>query len=211
MNKKIEAIIFDLGGVLYEVDVQRSMEAFGRLGLKNFDRFYTLKEQTALFDRLETGKIDDDEFAAHINRYSEAPLSKTQVTEAWNALLLGMRPEIPALLEKIRSKYPVYLLSNTNSFHLNFIDEEMKEQFGLPDLRCLFDRAYYSFEIGMRKPGREIYDHVIRENNLDPGTTLFLDDNADNVKGALSAGILALQMERNGSLEDALTQAGVII
>jgi putative hydrolase of the HAD superfamily len=95
--------------------------------------------------------------------------------------------------------------------HLQPIDAQMREQYQIPELRVLFDKAYFSFEIDLRKPDLEFFEHIIRDAGLDAATTLFLDDNEDNVKGGAAAGLFALRMERNSDLEKMLRTAGVDI
>lgn len=209
--KSFSALLFDLGGVLYDIDVQRSMDAFAAMGLENFDQLYNLKEQTDLFDALEKGQIGENEFEAAIAKHFPKKPEAGRITRAWQALLIQMRRENVDILQRLRKKYPIYLASNTNIMHLQPIDAEIKEQFGLPELRVLFDKAYFSFEIGLRKPDLEFFDHIIRDAGLDPSATLFLDDNEDNVKGGLAAGLFSLKMERNSDLEAMLQRAGVEI
>lgn len=206
MNKKFEAIIFDLGNVLYDVDVQRSVEAFEKHGLKDFDKLYSLQEQSKLFDELETGKIGQEEFIERINKIVNPPLTPNAIIDSWNELLIGVPQENFEILLEIKEKYKTLLLSNTNAIHMAFIDAYMKENFGVHSLSALFDKAYYSFEVGLRKPGREIYDFVVKENNLDLETTLFIDDNEDNIKGARQAGLISHHKIKNETLRDVVNK-----
>ena len=98
MTKKFDSIIFDLGGVLYDIDIQLSVHAFAELGLKSFDGLYSLKEQNLLFDELEVGAIGKEDFVKRINLYSGLELSTEQITKAWNSLLIGIRPETIGIL-----------------------------------------------------------------------------------------------------------------
>jgi putative hydrolase of the HAD superfamily len=207
MPQKYEAIIFDLGGVLYDIDVQRTKDAFAALGLHNFDDQYTLNEQTLLFDALEKGEIGKEEFTSEINRIDHTNLSLNQVQKAWNALLIGMPEESVSLLKNLRQQgYALYLLSNTNQFHADAINREMNDKFGIESLDELFDAAYYSYRMGMRKPDIEIYKHIINNHNLKSESTVFIDDNEDNIKGALRSGIQAKHKPKDVSLNDLMNQ-----
>jgi glucose-1-phosphatase len=210
MNKKFEAIIFDLGNVLYDVDVQRSVKAFEKHGLKDFDRLYSLQEQSKLFDELETGKIGQKEFIERINKIVDSPLDADAIIESWNELLIGVPQENFEILLEIKEKYKTLLLSNTNAIHLEFINAYMKENFGVHSLSDLFDKAYYSFEVGLRKPGREIYDFVVQESNLDLETTLFIDDNEDNIKGAREAGLFSHHKTKHESLREIIKKYNLL-
>ena len=203
MPQKYDSIIFDLGGVLYDIDVQRTKNAFAALGLDDFSKLYTLKEQVDLFDSLEKGQINEEGFVEGINKLSGVPLTPEQVKQAWNALLIGMPGENVDLLRNLKANgYKLYLLSNTNILHYSSIQTEIQEKFGLNSLDELFDKAYISYKIGMRKPDVEIYEYVIRD--IDPGRSIFIDDNEDNVKASIAAGIPAVQKLKNETLPEFL-------
>jgi glucose-1-phosphatase len=204
-SKTFDALLFDLGGVLYDIEVSRTVDAFSKLGLQNFKQLYNLKEQTSLFDRLEIGQVDDLGFEqALIQHFDEHPGDGT-IVKAWQALLIGMPEKNLTLLKELKKQYRLYLLSNTNVMHMAVIDRQ------IPELRELFDKTYLSYEIGLRKPDAEYYDYVIRDAGLDPQKSLFLDDNKDNVEGARKSGIHAVQVERGTDLRENLIAAGIAI
>ncbi len=113
-SKKYDSIIFDLGGVLYDIDVQRSVRAFKDLGLHDFDRLYNLQAQSDLFDELEMGRMGKDEFEAALGEYIKGKPEPGVITNAWQALLIGMKAENLMLLRALKKQYRIYLLSNTN-------------------------------------------------------------------------------------------------
>ncbi len=205
MPQKYNAIIFDLGGVLYDIDTQRTKDAFARIGLDDFNQFYTLEQQIHLFDSLEKGLIDEAAFVEGINKISGKALNAEQVKQAWNALLIGMPGENIDLLKELKNEdYALYLLSNTNIYHYSAIQQELKRNFGLNALDDLFDKAYYSFQIGMRKPDAEIFQFVMKSSALDPDKTVFIDDNEDNIKASLSVGLPAIHKQKHISLPELL-------
>ena len=211
MTKKINSIIFDLGGVLYDIDVQLSVKAFEELGLQSFDGLYSLKEQSLLFDDLETGVIDKAEFVKRINHFSGLNLAEKQIVTAWNSLLIGVKPETIELLLGLRKEYKIFLLSNTNEIHLECINNYMNDVHGIQDLSSLFNKAYYSCRIGMRKPSMEIYRHVIRDADLDTEGIIFIDDNKDNIESARSAGIFSVLMEKGADIQILLDNEGIFL
>jgi FMN phosphatase YigB (HAD superfamily) len=211
MTKKYDALVFDLGGVLYDIDVQRTIDAFAGLGLPHFERIYTLKEQAHLIDALEKGLIDADGFIAAVNRLGEINLIGQQVKTAWDALLIGIPMESVELLQDLRKTgYKLYLLSNTNIFHYTYIQKEMKEKFGINHLDELFDASFYSFKMGMRKPDAEIYHKVLADINMPGANMVFIDDNADNIRGAIAAGLPGLHLPKNVPLQNLLKEEGII-
>ena len=205
MPQKYNTIIFDLGGVLYDIDTQRTKDAFAQIGLEDFNRFYTLEQQIHLFDSLEKGFIDEKEFVQGINSICGRSFSADQVKNAWNALLIGMPSENIDLLKALKKEgYALYLLSNTNIFHYDAIRDELKTNFGLNALGDLFDEAYYSFQIGMRKPDAEIFEFVMKSSAVDPDKTVFIDDNEDNIRASIMAGLPAIHKQKNISLPELL-------
>jgi HAD superfamily hydrolase (TIGR01509 family) len=209
MNPKIDSIVFDLGGVLYDVDIERSVKAFALLGLKNFEQLYTLKEQVPLFDELETGRIGKEEFIDSIFSYFDTPPPSHSIIEAWSALLIGMRPENVGLLKKLSDNYKIYLLSNTNPIHLEQIDKEV-ETYGIAHLEDLFDKAYISYKLGMRKPDAEIYKYMIQDSGIEPSKTLYIEDSEANAQSGEKAGLKIYLSQRNTPLKEILEKLKLI-
>ena len=164
---------------------------------------YTILRQTDVFDRLDTGKITLPEFRQAIRDFAQANLTDVQIDEAWCAMLLDFPEENAELLRKLRTKgYKLYLLSNTNEMHINNYSEYLKRQFGCDLLAELFDHAFYSHEIGYRKPHREAFEFVLQAERLKPAETLFIDDLEHNVVGARKAGIQAYHHPKGDRLID---------
>ena len=192
MSKPIRSIIFDLGNVIINIDPDLTLQKFRNLGVNNFDEMYSIMRQMDVFDRLDTGKIRLPEFRNAIREYAKIPLSDEQIDDAWCAMLLNFPEENAELLRKLRLEgYKLYLLSNTNEIHINYYTEYLQRQFGSNLLADLFDRIFYSHEIGYRKPNREAFEHVLKVAELKPAETLFIDDLEHNVIGARQTGIQA--------------------
>ena len=190
----IKNIIFDLGGVVLDIDFALTNKAFEELGLKGFSNHITQHHITPLFEDYETGKIDDAAFIKGVQELSGLPLTEAQIINAWNALLLEFLPARVAFLEKLKTKYRLFLLSNTNSLHLREFNERLKKMSGLY-LEDIFEKTYYSHAVGLRKPHAEIYQLVIEENGLIPSETLFIDDTASNFSGAEQVGLKVLHLK----------------
>ena len=209
MKQKIDFIVFDLGGVLYDVDIERSVKAFALLGLKNFDQLYTLKEQVPLFDELETGRIRKEEFIDSVSAYFDVPPPPHSIIEAWSALLVGIRPENIGLLKMLSENYKIYLLSNTNAIHLEQIDREI-QSYGVARLEDLFDKTYISYKLGMRKPNPEIYEYLIRNSGIEPSRTIYIEDSEANAKAGEKAGLKIYLSKSNSPLKEILAKLKLI-
>jgi HAD superfamily hydrolase (TIGR01509 family) len=200
--QKTEAIIFDLGGVILNIDYNLTRTAFEKLGVENFDEMYSQSGADMLFRSLETGKVSEEDFYKEMNKRTGLELSSAEIQQAWNAILLDFREESLLFLDKLRSKYKLFLLSNTNHIHLaafNKIYQVKKREKAFIDF---FEKAYFSCEIGLRKPDAACYDWVLQKEKLVPGKTIFVDDSINNVEGAALAGMQTILLEPGKYIED---------
>lgn len=185
---KYEAIVFDLGGVLIDLDYQRTIDAFKALGISNFDKMYSQAAQNNLFDDFETGQISAQRFVNSLLPYLPQGTTPNKVVQAWNAMILSVPPAKIELLEKLREEYPIYLLSNTNELHVPVVRREWAKVTEKP-MEDFFDHIYFSHEIHLRKPNNAIFEFVCAQQNLIPGKTLFIDDSIQHIKGAENVGL----------------------
>ena len=200
--KKIEAIIFDLGGVILDIDYNLTKAAFEKLGSTHFDEMYSQAEADDLFRRLETGDVKPGEFYTEFNKSSGLHLSPEEISGAWNAMLLTFREESLTFLERIKTRYRLFLLSNTNEIHYEVFKQIYfgnERSFVFEDY---FEKAYYSFDMGKRKPDADIFEAVLQENNLNPLTTLFIDDSIQNIEAAKQLGIQTIHLTAGMLIED---------
>jgi len=197
----IKNIIFDLGGVILNIDFKKTNDAFHSLGLENFAQHINQFHITDLFLQYETGQIDDIEFIESVANLSGKPMSHDDIIDAWNALLLDFPPERINLLKRIKSKYRTFLLSNTNSIHLKEFQQRLHNEQGVY-LEDLFEKAYYSHVVKLRKPHADIFNLVLKENDLEPSETLFIDDTESNFAEAKKLGIQIYHLKHGMSITD---------
>lgn len=186
----IKNIIFDFGNVLFDLDLSATDRIIQQL---LGDQYPTAKANLLaddVFRLYEVGGLSTDEFVGALCRAAEPPLSPEQVVAAWNAIFIGMPRERFDLLLALRQLYSVFLLSNINDLHANWIDGYMAREHGLPDFQTrYFDAVYYSHLVRLRKPDRDIYEYVLADAELLPGETVFIDDLEPNVAAAQAVGI----------------------
>ncbi len=185
----IKNIIFDLGGVLLDIDYNGPVREFAALGIDNFQHMYSQAAANPLFEQLETGKISNTDFLDTIAALAPQQVSHQQVTAAWNSIILHFRQRSMVFLEDLRQKYNIYLLSNTNNIHLEQIQKILERDTGRQHLDDYFTKAWYSSKLGLRKPETDIYEFVLDDGNLRPAETLFIDDSAQNTAAAELLGI----------------------
>jgi glucose-1-phosphatase len=200
--QKFKNIIFDLGGVILDVDYNLTRIAFEKLGVVHFDEMYSQANADKLFQKLETGEITDDIFYKEFNRCTGLHLSDEEIRKAWNAMLLSFREKSLQFLERIQPEYKLYLLSNTNYVHMAAFKETLHKQIGVKTLEEYFDQAFYSCDIGLRKPDHACYDWVLKNLNIRPSETLFIDDSLHNIQGAKKAGLQTIHLLTGMQIED---------
>ncbi len=193
----IKNIIFDLGGVLYEIDYQKVTDKFQELSPHL--HFSQLK-QDPIFDDFEIGKISPQEFRNSIRELTQmTDLDDSKIDTIWNSMLIGLYPKRIELIKTLSQNYPIVLLSNANQIHYDYIIEECKPLFEP------MQKVFFSFEIGMRKPHKEIFEFVLNTMNFKPEETLFIEDTIIHIEGANSVGIKTLHLKEPLNLEKELS------
>ncbi|MHC1703551.1 MAG: HAD family hydrolase [Tenuifilaceae bacterium] len=190
----IKNIIFDLGGVILNIDYHLTIDAFKKLGFDDFDTLFTQARQTGVFDKLDKGLVTPDEFRNGIRELAKKTFTDEQIDNAWNAMLLDFPVHRLKLLEQIHSQYKTYLLSNTNQIHIEVYNQILFNTFGIKTLSLFFDKEYYSHVIHMRKPDAEVYELILNQNGLKAEETLFIDDSEHHIIGARKVGLNAYHL-----------------
>ena len=190
---KYDAIIFDLGGVIINLDYQRTTKAFEELGMTNFQEVYSQVAQTDLFNQFETGMISSQHFINKLLPYLPTGTSANRVVNAWNAMILDVPKEKTRLLSFLKNTTRTFLLSNTNEIHMQKVRREWSKVSEFP-MENYFEKIYLSHELKMRKPNSDIFLHVCNENTLDPSKTLFIDDTLQHIEGAQKIGLQTIHL-----------------
>ena len=191
----VKNLIFDLGGVILDLSVDHTLDAFAELSKMPKEKVQDLYLSAPGFLEYEKGLIDDQRFRDYVRATYALSASDREIDAAWTAMLRGIPPLKLELLQKLQGEFRVFLLSNTNAIHLQYINECMlPQEDGQPSLDRYFHKAYYSHKMGKRKPDAEIFEQVLEENHLVPEQTLFLDDYAVNIEGAKSLGIKTIHV-----------------
>lgn len=186
MDKNIKNIVFDLGGVLLNLDFPKAVNAFKKAGFSQVEE----QMQSDIFHQFEIGEISSEEFRAAIREHAQVSLTDREIDDMWNLMLLDIPREKLELILNLRGKYMVYLLSNTNAIHWDYV---CKNAFNYRGFRMsdYFEEAYLSFEMHLAKPNPSIFEKMLQEANLLPKETLFIDDSEANCKAAEALGIHA--------------------
>lgn len=184
----IDALIFDLGNVIIDIDYDVMIAAFREIAARDFSELITYTHQDHLFSLYERGDISSAAFRAALRPYLRHSVSDAEIDRAWNAILCRYSEDKFRRLMELRRRYRVYALSNINEIHLGDIDRYVSTHLGAPDMRSYFDHAYYSHELRTRKPEPAIYQMLIDHAGLDPQRSLFIDDKPENTDAAAALG-----------------------
>jgi glucose-1-phosphatase len=198
----VTTLLFDLGGVIINIDPIRVAESFAQLTGRDLTRVRNAVEVQHIFAHFEGGRWDTDQFRKAIREILETDLSDAQILQAWNSMLLDIPAERITLLQQLRKKYRLLLLSNTNPLHIETVNQILRETAGIDSLEALFDKTYYSYAIQLMKPAVEIYEYVLRDSNISAGETVFIDDNLANIEGAARAGIHTIHVQAPATILD---------
>jgi len=193
----ITHIALDMGGVVLQIDHDQAVARFEEIGAAEARQYLNPYHQQGIFGQLEGGQISAEAFVEELSRLIGKPLTHEQCLYAW----LGYLKDLPQRnLEKIsqlrKDGYRVCLLSNTNPFFFEWAESGDFDGQG-HSLRHYFDSVYVSFECKLLKPSREIYEHVLRRENIRPENLLFIDDSERNTSAAAALGIRTLHVETN--------------
>ncbi len=190
MYHNLKNIVFDFGGVLLDIDYNKTYNALSRLLGFDFAPSNLSSDTQKVLNEYEKGEITTPVFLDYIKSVSRGKtLMDQEITDAWNAMLIGWNPAKFELLWSLRKNYKLYLLSNTNEMHLDWVYQDLKSKYGIEDFDIrFFDKTYYSHLIGCRKPDLEIYEFIKNSESFIPGDTLFVDDLEANISAAKMVG-----------------------
>ncbi len=207
---QIKNIIFDLGGVIINLDIPKTISEFNKLSNQPFESIYNQLQQTPVFDLFDKGQITEKDFFIELKKALRNDVTDEELLFAWNAMLLDFPKHRLELLSKLKPNYRLFLLSNTNESHVLEFEKTLFASHGYQNLEPFFEKVYYSCRMNQRKPNADIFESVLNENNLVAEETLFIDDSPQHVEGALTLGVKAMLLEKNNEVEDLLKELKLI-
>lgn len=189
----IKNLIFDLGGVILDLSLPDTLKAFAQIAGIDINKVQQLFVESEGFLKYEKGQLTDDAFRDFVRKLYNTDAPDAELDRCWNAMLLGIPTDKLEMLTSLKERYNVFLLSNTNTIHLDYIEQKILPAITTnTSLAPYFHRDYYSHRMGKRKPDADIFEQVLDENNLVAEETLFLDDNRANIEGAAALKIQTL-------------------
>jgi len=192
-SPEIKNIIFDLGGVLLNINPLLSLMEFERVSGIDQKELTKRLVNEQIFQKFDTGSISPAQFRSELCRIMNINVSDPEIDRAWNILIQDFPSPRMQLLQQLRKNYRVYLLSNTNSIHFEHYTREFYEKYGIP-MVDLFDRVFVSHEIGIHKPDAGVYTYVLTNAAINASETLLIDDTLINIEAAALQGIRGIHI-----------------
>lgn len=193
VSEGIKNIIFDLGNVLLDVDFDKSIDAFKKLGISDSHERYSKASQQGFFRDFEKGDISGEEFLSQLHSLTQNKVNEKNLLSAWNAMLGDFPEKRINLLKRLKSRYRLFLLSNTNIIHYDIFTKKLRDQYGT-SLSELLEKEYYSFDLHLRKPDPEIFKYALSNSGLIAHETLYIDDTLEHIESARQSGIIAYHL-----------------
>ena len=188
MNSNVKNIIFDLGGVILNLDIPATSKALVALADNSPHKLEALKKDESYL-QLEVGDINTLQFCNAVRKYYTNEPSDAAIIAAWNAMIVDLPRERLDFLKSIKGRYRTFLFSNTNEIHLEYYNSILKNNYGLENFEPLFEKVYYSHTMRLRKPFRESFEYILNDRNIKAEETLFVDDTFENIDAAAKLGI----------------------
>ncbi|MBO4328287.1 MAG: HAD family phosphatase [Bacteroidales bacterium] len=208
MAAKIKHIIFDLGGVILDIDEKMAVH---ELQKRNVDLSLVESEAFQSIDsRFERGILTAASFRRRVKDLFGLPkLSDADFDYIWNAILLDIPRERIQALEEIKEHYQIFLMSNTNEIHYDLYVRDLQLRFGYKQFDDLFDKSYFSFDVHLLKPDPLFFELILEHQGLKPEETLFIDDTPANIEVARQMGIHTYHIHRDELVRN-LFQDGIL-
>lgn len=203
-RQDVRAVLFDLGGVVLDVDFDRAFEVwarYSRMPVAELRQNFHVDEP---YEHHETGRLDAEGYFAHLRQVLQLECDHEAIRSGYNAVLVAEIEETVRLLDAVRAQVPCYAISNTNAVHV----EEIERAF--PQLLPRFTRVFTSHEIGHRKPNAEAFHHVLREIGVPPAQTLLFDDLQPNCDAAMAIGMQAVLVRGPEDVRSGLKEFGLL-
>ena len=214
MSEKIKNIIFDLGGVVLDIDENIVYKELEKMGIRTSELAHS-KEFMDIMSKFDTGIYTAPTF----RKKTKAILGQEKMTDQkfdsiWNSMLLDIPRERIAALEQIRKHYKIFLMSNSNEIHYDLYVRDLQLRFGYNEFDELFNKSYFSFAEHLEKPNPRFFELILDHEHLLPEETLFIDDTAENINVAKSLGINTYHISREelvrNLFENGVLKEGVV-
>ncbi|MCQ2322708.1 MAG: HAD family phosphatase [Bacteroidales bacterium] len=200
-HSDIKNIIFDLGGVMIDIDTQAIGNQMNKMGFTNVEKLHD-PEFLAILERFEKGIIKASTFRNEVKNFLKISVTDAVFDEIWNSMLFDIPQRRIDLVKQLKQNYHVFLLSNSNEIHYDLYVRDLQLRYGYREFDSLFDKAFFSFALHLSKPDLDIFRYVLDSESLKPEETLFIDDLEENRAAARKLGIHTIDVATGSRIVD---------
>ncbi len=205
----IQAIIFDFGGVILDINPQLTMKEFEKLGAAKLNEEQTREFVDKIIRKFERGIYTPEVFRNKVKSFLNFEAGDHEIDDAWNALLFDIPGERVKVIEHVREHYRIFLLSNSNEIHYDLFVRDLQLRFGYREFDDLFEKSYFSFDTHLTKPDPEAFEFIINQHEMDPSKTLFIDDHENNIRAASALGLKTYLLKAPERIRD-IFEGGIL-
>ncbi len=198
---KIDALLFDLGGVLIDIDFDRAFEHWQGISALSFAEMKSAFYFDAAYEKHERGDIDGDAYFAHLRDHLQLDGSNAEIIAGWNSIFIAEISETLQAIERVRAQIPCYAFTNTNATH------QVAWMSMYPTVAPLFERVFSSWELGLRKPEQRAFAAVADAIGIPLEAILFFDDTLENIEAATESGLQTVHVRSSTDVQEALAAA----
>ena len=197
---KINNVLFDLGGVVIDIDYDAMCGEFEKIGYKNMIEDYNHNFQSDFFKQFEVGTINEHEFIKILSEKCNANIGENRIKQAWNSLITGANMNIIMKLAQVSKEYKCFLISNINPIHERKVIAEVEKYMDWIQFVSYFQNIFFSYKIGFRKPDKEIFEMIVKCQRLNVKETIYFDDSEMNTEVAKDMGFKTVLVTENSKL-----------
>ncbi|MEX1346416.1 MAG: HAD family phosphatase [Desulfobacterales bacterium] len=194
-SNSVDALLFDLGGVVIEIDFDRVFSHWAQSSNQSLEIIKSRFAFDSNYERHERGEIEASEYFASLRKSMEINISDEEFTAGWNSLYVGEMPGVSTLLSTVGEKLPIYAFTNSNFTHQLVWSNKFKK------VLSLFREVFVSSEIGKRKPEPAAFHAISNDIGVKLENILFFDDSLENIEGAEKVGIQTVHVTSPRDIE----------
>lgn len=208
--KNIKNIIFDYGGVIINLDMKAPLDIIKLHSSLDIEIVWQQMHSKKVFEMYEQGLLSDEEFRNSVRNFFNVQIDDELIDQMWNSLLLDMPQERIELLQKCKTQYRTFLLSNSNSIHYKSYLSQLQNRFKIHNFDELFEKAYFSYEMKLLKPHPEIFQKLVDNHQLRIEETLFIDDTLVHIETARKMGFQTFHLVEGKMITDLFSNDGLL-
>jgi putative hydrolase of the HAD superfamily len=203
-SQKIEGLLFDMGGVVFEIDFERALQTWSNLTRLPIEEIRSRVSMDQAYEKHERGEIKASEYFSHLRHVLELEANDSEIAVGWNAIYLEEIAETVNYVLAVNNDMPCFAFTNSNPTHQAFWET------AYPRAIESFHQIFVSSDLGLRKPERAAFETISNATGIKLNAMLFFDDTEENVNGARAVGMEAVHVKTHLDVQQALAEIGAL-